>query len=103
MSLLPRATRSLQRIGAVPVRPLFTREHTSHTAPPAEGSAQSGPDAESVGTGDTGSEEVEREEEKDEVEMWNPNAPAGPEWNGPRGYEPTKHGDWAQKGRVSDF
>lgn len=35
--------------------------------------------------------------------MWNPDAPSGPEWGGPRGYEPTKHGDWATNGRVSDF
>lgn len=37
------------------------------------------------------------------VEMWNKDAPAGPEWNGPRGYEPTRYKDWSNKGRVSDF
>lgn len=37
------------------------------------------------------------------VEMWNKNAPVGPEWGGPRGQEPTKFGDWAKNGRVSDF
>lgn len=37
------------------------------------------------------------------VDMWNKNAPHGPEWGGPRGYEPTKYGDWARNGRVSDF
>lgn len=37
------------------------------------------------------------------VDMWNKNAPNGPEWGGPRGYEPTKYGDWARNGRVSDF
>lgn len=51
--------------------------------------------------------EVDRESEEESgremVEMWNPDAPKGPEWGGPRGYEPTKHGDWAKKGRVSDF
>lgn len=29
--------------------------------------------------------------------------PATGERGGPKGYEPTKHGDWAKKGRVSDF
>lgn len=42
-------------------------------------------------------------EEEEMVEMWNMDAVAGPEWNGPRGYEPTRHGDWSHKGRVSDF
>lgn len=41
--------------------------------------------------------------EPEMVEVWNPDAPAGPEWKGPRGYEPTRYGDWARKGRVSDF
>lgn len=45
----------------------------------------------------------ELEKEREMVEMWNEDAPAGPEWGGPRGYEPTKHGDWARNGRVSDF
>lgn len=43
------------------------------------------------------------EDESDMVEMWNKEAVAGPEWNGPRGYEPTKYGDWSSKGRVTDF
>ena len=30
------------------------------------------------------------------------NAETG-EWNGPRGPEPTRHGDWHSKGRCSDF
>lgn len=56
----------------------------------------------------SGITEQEKEESKEEyepemVEMWNKDAPAGPEWNGPRGYEPTRHGDWAKNGRVSDF
>jgi hypothetical protein len=25
------------------------------------------------------------------------------EWNGPRGAEPTRFGDWEQKGRCTDF
>ena len=25
------------------------------------------------------------------------------EWNGPKGPEPTRYGDWEQKGRCSDF
>lgn len=43
------------------------------------------------------------QDENELVEMWNKDAPAGPEWNGPRGYEPTRHGDWSRNGRVSDF
>lgn len=41
--------------------------------------------------------------EAEKVDMWNNDAPNGPEWGGPRGYEPTRHGDWAKGGRVSDF
>lgn len=37
------------------------------------------------------------------VDAWNSDAPAGPEWRGPRGYEPTRYGDWSKNGRVSDF
>lgn len=48
-------------------------------------------------------EETDNEDEPELVEMWNKDAPAGPEWNGPRGYEPTRHGDWAKNGRVTDF
>lgn len=47
------------------------------------------------------SEELEKEREW--VEMWNNDAPAGPEWGGPRNYEPTRYGDWARNGRVTDF
>ncbi|GJQ08304.1 hypothetical protein GpartN1_g95.t1 [Galdieria partita] len=46
-----------------------------------------------------GSTEVDGET----VEMWNHDAPSGPEWGGPRGYEPTKFGDWSKNCRVSDF
>lgn len=41
-------------------------------------------------------------EEREMVDMWK-DSPAGREWNGPREYEPTRYGDWACKGRVSDF
>jgi hypothetical protein len=57
----------------------------------------------------TGSSDVSRapvdadEDETEGVEMWNRSAPGGPEWGGPRGDEPTKFGDWARNGRVSDF
>ncbi|KAK4534338.1 hypothetical protein CDCA_CDCA01G0363 [Cyanidium caldarium] len=53
----------------------------------------------------TSTEEPEEEEEEEEqqVEMWNRSAPAGPEWGGPREHEPTRYGDWARRGRVSDF
>lgn len=44
-----------------------------------------------------------KEDEKEMVEMWNPHSPGGPEWAGPRGYEPTRYGDWSKNGRVSDF
>lgn len=47
------------------------------------------------------SEDLEKEREW--VDMWNKDAPNGPEWSGPRGYEPTRYGDWARNGRVSDF
>ena len=43
------------------------------------------------------------DEETETVDAWNKDAVAGPEWNGPRGYEPTRYGDWSNKGRVSDF
>ncbi|EME31811.1 hypothetical protein Gasu2_45130 [Galdieria sulphuraria] len=46
-----------------------------------------------------GSTEVDDET----VEMWNHDAPNGPEWGGPRGYEPTKFGDWSKNCRVTDF
>ena len=36
----------------------------------------------------------------DFVEMFNP---VTREWNGPRFGEPTKFGDWAHKGRATDF
>lgn len=42
-------------------------------------------------------------EEVEMVDMWNADAPSGPEWGGPRGREPTRHGDWEQKGRCTDF
>ncbi|KAI0559612.1 hypothetical protein FGB62_141g027 [Gracilaria domingensis] len=42
-------------------------------------------------------------EEPEMVDMWNKDAPQGPEWGGPRGYEPTRYGDWSKNGRVSDF
>lgn len=45
----------------------------------------------------------EIEAQREWVDMWNKKGPAGPEWGGPREYEPTRYGDWARKGRVSDF
>ena len=45
----------------------------------------------------------EEAEEEQQVDMWNRSAPAGPEWGGPREHEPTRYGDWARRGRVSDF
>ncbi len=40
------------------------------------------------------------DDDDDYVEMVNPDTG---EWNGPRGPEPTRYGDWAQKGRCTDF
>ena len=40
------------------------------------------------------------ESDDDYVDMINPETG---EWNGPRGPEPTRYGDWQQKGRSSDF
>jgi hypothetical protein len=49
-------------------------------------------------------QQILEDDPDDYVEMWNENAPAGREWNGPRGLEPTRYGnEWEQKGRVSDF
>ena len=46
-------------------------------------------------------EEVEEfDDEDDYVDMVNPETG---EWNGPRGPEPTRYGDWSQKGRCTDF
>jgi hypothetical protein len=53
---------------------------------------------------ESGADTAQTNEEEGPTEnMWNGNAPAGPEWGGPRGDEPTKFGDWAKNGRVSDF
>jgi len=40
------------------------------------------------------------EEEEDMVDMFNDETG---EWNGPRGLEPTRYGDWESKGRCWDF
>lgn len=40
------------------------------------------------------------DEETEWVEMFNKETG---EWNGPRNGEPTKFGDWQQKGRTTDF
>lgn len=40
------------------------------------------------------------EDEEDMVEMFNEETG---EWNGPRGLEPTRYGDWESKGRCWDF
>lgn len=43
---------------------------------------------------------VDQEDEEDMVEMFNEETG---EWNGPRGLEPTRYGDWESKGRCWDF
>jgi len=40
------------------------------------------------------------DDDEDFVDMFNPDTG---EWNGPRLGEPTRYGDWAHKGRTSDF
>jgi hypothetical protein len=53
---------------------------------------------------ESGAEAAPTNDEEETTEnLWNGDAPAGPEWGGPRGEEPTKFGDWAKNGRVSDF
>lgn len=47
-------------------------------------------------------EELDEEENKP-MQMWNEHGPSGPELGGPADYEPTRYGDWAKRGRVSDF
>lgn len=42
----------------------------------------------------------EESENSDYVDMINPTTG---EWNGPRGLEPTRYGDWERKGRCVDF
>mmetsp|Transcript_6893 Transcript_6893/g.12181 ORF Transcript_6893/g.12181 Transcript_6893/m.12181 type:complete len:152 (-) Transcript_6893:33-488(-) len=42
----------------------------------------------------------EDDDEDDYVDMFNP---VTGEWNGPRSGEPTRYGDWAHKGRATDF
>lgn len=43
---------------------------------------------------------VDEDDDTEWVEMFNPETG---EWNGPRYGEPTKFGDWQNKGRTSDF
>ena len=53
-------------------------------------------------TNETKQQHVQEGEEDDEdmVEMFNDETG---EWNGPRGLEPTRYGDWESKGRCWDF
>ncbi len=44
--------------------------------------------------------ELSNNEDNEFVEMFNPESG---EWNGPRHGEPTRYGDWAHKGRTTDF
>ena len=39
----------------------------------------------------------------DEKEVVEANTPLPNETNGPKGPEPTRYGDWEQKGRCTDF
>ena len=49
---------------------------------------------------DTSLPENFEEDEEEWVEMFNKDTG---EWNGPRHGEPTKFGDWQNKGRTTDF
>ena len=53
-----------------------------------------------LGDGKKKKNEDELEDEDEWVDMFNPETG---EWNGPRLGEPTKFGDWQQKGRTTDF
>ena len=60
---------------------------------------------EGLGGVDDGDLQLDEEEEEEEdwdgyVDMLNEETG---EWGGPRGPEPTRYGDWQQKGRASDF
>lgn len=46
---------------------------------------------------------AEAEAEDDFVDAHQPYNESRKEWNGPRGAEPTRFGDWEQKGRCTDF
>lgn len=66
--------------------------------------AQAGPKQATPLEAQQSAETADAASDEDElVELWNNDAQAGPEWSGPRGYEPTRYGDWAKNGRVSDF
>ena len=45
-------------------------------------------------------EDDEYDSDDDYIDMLNEETG---EWGGPRGPEPTRYGDWMQKGRTSDF
>lgn len=51
--------------------------------------ATAAPSQEENAVGPEGTEMAE-ETEDEQVEMWSRDAAAGPEWGGPRGYEPTR-------------
>lgn len=99
MSLCLSLRAHLRFVSSRCVTPLLVRTHGTSKPPPVDVPGD-------VVDGSSGSEQATPDghiDPEDMVEMWNYDAPAGPEWGGPRGGEPTKYGDWAKKGRVSDF
>lgn len=78
-----RMTRSTLQKRDVPKRLLSTPIDKNTTTPPSQSGIA-----------------VDEEDEEDMVEMFNEETG---EWNGPRGLEPTRYGDWESKGRCWDF
>lgn len=118
---MPLARISQSSLRSFLLAPRFSRFSAARSLSGASPGADAGleGDGAGVGTGATAGASAEKAEKEDsfsdfqedagepeevaKVEMWNPDAPVGPEWGGPRGMEPTRHGDWAQKGRCTDF
>lgn len=92
-----------RRLFATGVQRNVPETEEQESADPPTGSASEKVSSETVSPSKEEVQEGGQNEEIEMVEMWNKDAPAGPEWNGPRGYEPTRHGDWSKGGRVSDF
>lgn len=79
-----------------------THDNESHDQEQPTNARSSPPSNSQKGSSKSGINDNNEEEEPEMVELWQ-EGPSGPEWSGPRGYEPTRYGDWSQNGRVSDF
>jgi hypothetical protein len=98
------SNRLFQRASVTAIRRMASASPPPSAAPPES----EDPDVDTRDPMDIAAEEAARKApievpDQELVEMWNKNAPNGPEYGGPRGVEPTRHGDWAQKGRCTDF